>query len=376
MVTIVSLGEGVKHQLTSQIKRSGADLITVRGGQIANRDNGGKITKVNLLSLFSGAAMNDADYETVQKVPGIDMVAPFAVVPGVATTPDGTQGPNISIVATNHKGAAALNQEVLYGSFFDNQDNGKPVAVIGSLVAEGLFKENVPIGKSFDLRGKTFTVRGIFQDFESSPLTPGVDYNNAIFIPYDYAKQLGGGPLQPYQILVRPAKGVKSAELAGKLNDAIKATHGGQADFTVLQADDSIAVAGNVLTLLTSLVSAIAAISLLVGGIGIMNIMLVAVSERTHEIGIRKSIGATNRQILTQFLTEACVLSVTGGVIGVLLSLLVNYLMRVFTPLQPVITVPTMAVAVLVALIVGVFFGITPALKAARKDPIEALRRI
>lgn len=376
VVTIVSLGDGVKHQLTSQIEHTGNDLITIRGGKIANRDNNGKITKVNLLNLFSGISMSDSDYQTIKKEPNLQLVAPFAVISGVPTTAEGAQDPNISIVATNDKGALALNQEILYGSFFGEQDNGKAVAVIGSRVAENLFKENVPVGKSFDLRGQTFTVRGVFQQFEASPLTPGLDYNNTIFIPYDFAKQLAGTPLQPYQILARPAKGHAIGPMADKLSNVLKASHGGQTDFTVLRPGDSIAVAGNVLTMLTNLVSAIAAISLLVGGIGIMNIMLVAVSERTQEIGIRKSIGATNRQILTQFLTEASVLSVTGGVVGVILSLVVNYLLRIFTEMQPVISIPTMLIAVFVALAVGVIFGITPALKAARKDPIEALRRI
>jgi putative ABC transport system permease protein len=104
--------------------------------------------------------------------------------------------------------------------------------------------------------------------------------------------------------------------------------------------------------------------------------MFVAVSERTHEIGIRKSIGATNRQILDQFMIEAIMLAGTGGVLGVLFSLLANYLIRIFTQLQPVITLPLMGIAVVVALAVGIIFGVTPALKAARKDPIDALRRI
>ncbi len=375
VVTIVSLGEGVKHQLTGQIKHAGADLITIRGGRLATRDSSGKIAKVNLLDLFAGVNLSDADYQTVQKIPDLSVVAPFAAVPGVPKSSDGQRGSGASIVATNNQGAQALNQNVIYGAFFEERDNDSPVAVIGKRVAEDLFKENVPIGKSFELRGQKLTVRGIFQEFEASPLTPGVDYNNAIFIPYTYAKQLAGGSLQPYQILVRPAKGQSVAQTADKLTSALTAAHGGQTDFTVLQAQDNIELAGSALNLLTSLVSAIAGISLFVGGIGIMNIMLVAVSERTHEIGIRKSVGATNQQILNQFLIEAVVLSGTGGILGVLASLLVNYLLRIFTPLQPVITLPIMGVAVLVALAVGVFFGITPALKAARKDPIEALRR-
>ncbi|MES2971581.1 MAG: ABC transporter permease [Patescibacteria group bacterium] len=376
VVTIVSLGEGVKQQLTGQIKHSGADLITIRGGHIANRDKSGKITKVNVLNLVAGATLSDADYQLIQKVPGVDLAAPFAVVPGVPSTELGGQASASSIVATNDKGAQALNQEVLYGGFFTTSDNKSAVAVIGKQVAEDLFKENVPVGKSFTLRGQKLTVRGIFREFEASPLTPGVDYNNAIFIPYEYAKDLAASPLQSYQILVRPAKGQSVDTITPKLTDELTKAHGGQTDFTVLKASDNIEVAGNILNLLTSLVSAVAAISLLVGGIGIMNIMLVAVSERTHEIGIRKSIGATNRQILNQFLTEAVVLSGVGGLLGVIFSLIVNYLLRVFTSLQPVITLPVMGAAVLIALFVGTFFGLTPALKAARKDPIEALRRV
>ncbi len=375
VVTIVSLGEGVKKQLTNQIKHTGADLITVRGGQIANRDSSGKIKKVNYLNFFAGANLSDADYLTVQKIPELSVVAPFAVVPGVPKAYDGTVSTNTSVVATNSLGAVALKQDIAYGEIFDEKANANPGAVIGKNVAEQLFKENVPIGKSFELRGQKIVVRGVFQEFEASPLTPGVDYNNAIFIPYEFAKKLAGGSLQPYQILVRPKDDSKISQSVRAISSALTASHGGEADFTVLQASDNIEVADSVLNVITSLVSAIAGISLFVGGIGIMNIMFVAVSERTHEIGIRKSVGATNKQILNQFLVESIVLSGTGGLMGVIASLFVNYLIRIFTPLQPVITLPIMGIAIFVALAVGVFFGITPALKAARKDPIESLRR-
>lgn len=375
VVTIVSLGEGVKQQLTSQIKHTGTDLITVRGGRVATRDSKGNIDKVNLLGLFAGVNLSEADYQTIQKTPGLSVVAPFAAVPGVPKTPDGRLGSGISITATNHQGAAALNQNVLYGGFFEERDQSSAVAVIGKRVAEDLFKENIPIGKSFELRGQKITVRGIFQEFEASPLGLGLDYNNAIFIPYDYAKQLAGGSLQPYQILARPGADASVAGAIDAINKNLRESHGGETDFTVLEAEDNILLAGGALNFLTGLVSAVAAVSLLVGGIGIMNIMLVAVSERTYEVGIRKSVGATNHQILNQFMIEALVLSGVGGVLGVVGSLLVNYFLRIFTPFQPVITVPIMAMAVLVALAVGVVFGITPALKAARKNPIDALRR-
>jgi ABC-type antimicrobial peptide transport system permease subunit len=142
----------------------------------------------------------------------------------------------------------------------------------------------------------------------------------------------------------------------------------------VLKQSENISAANGVLSLLTQLIGGIAAISLLVGGIGIMDVMLVSVTERMHEIGIRKAIGATNRQILSQFLTEATVLSVGGGIIGVLVSLIVDFLLRLFTDLRPVISWQVVAIAVLVSTVVGIVFGTVPALKAARKDPIEALR--
>lgn len=375
VVTIVSLGEGVKHQVISQINRNGKDLLTVRGGHIANINDQDNVKKINLFNLFSGGTLSDADYQELNKTKGAELVVPFATISGMATSQDGVKDSNIDIVATNEKAAVAMNQEVAYGSFFDSSENKMPVAVIGKRVAEDLFKENVPIGKTFDLRGQTFTVRGVFRPFEANPLTPEIDYNKSIFIPYEYSKQIVNNPLHLYQILIRPKSGITPDSLSREVSETLERAHGGQNDFSVLQAKDNIAVASSFLNIITTLVTAVAGISLFVGGVGIMNIMLVAVSERTYEIGIRKSIGATNRQILNQFLIEAVVLSGTGGALGIITSLIINYFLRVFTSLQPVITPMIMLVAFITAIIVGVFFGITPALKAARKDPIEALRR-
>lgn len=375
VVTVVSLGEGIKQQLTKQIKHTGSDLITVRGGRVATKDSKGEIKSVNLISLFAGSNLSEADLQTVQKLPELGVVAPFASVPGVAKALDDSQDSSAAIIATNHKGAIALNQSIAYGGFYEERDQTAAVAVIGQEVAENLFKENIPIGKSFELRGQKVIVRGVFQEFEASPLGLGADYNNSIFIPYEYAEQIAGGSLQPYQILARPAEGKTVTQAENAITQSLRTLHGGQTDFTVLEAEDNIALAASALNFLTSLVTAVAAVSLIVGGIGIMNIMLVSVSERTHEVGVRKSVGATNNQILNQFLIEAIVLSGLGGILGVITSLLINYFLRIFTPLQPVITLPIMIVAVLVSLAVGVIFGITPALKAARKDPIEALRR-
>jgi putative ABC transport system permease protein len=133
-------------------------------------------------------------------------------------------------------------------------------------------------------------------------------------------------------------------------------------------------VANTILDLLTKLIAGVAAVSLLVGGIGVMNVMLVSVAERTHEIGLRKALGATNRQIWLQFLTEAGVLSLAGGIAGVLLALVVGFVLRVSTSLSPVLSWQAIVVSVSISWLVGIIFGTAPALKASRKDPIESLR--
>ena len=269
-----------------------------------------------------------------------------------------------------------LNQELAYGTFYENADANKDSAVIGKRVAERFFQENVPIGKSFEFRGRNFVVRGVFDEFPASPLAPAADYNNAIFIPYNTSREVAGGQTHIYQILLKPSNPDMAAQLSEDVRSSLRASRGGQEDFTVLRQDENISLADSLLTLLTTMIAAVAAVSLIVGGIGIMNVMLVSVTERTHEIGIRKAVGATNQQILSQFLLEAAVLSFVGGIVGVFMAVIVNYLLRIFTDIQPVITLPIVIAATLVSLLVGIIFGITPALRAARKDPIEALRSI
>jgi len=375
VVTIVSLGEGVKKQVVGQISRLGSDLITIRPGQLVTRDASGTITKINLsrsLGISSGSLPAN-DLSIIERTPNVKTVVPISLISGGARTED-RQYNNGYIIGTNDKMPEVLKQKVNFGAFFSSGELGRHVAVIGQTVAEQLFHENVPIGMTFSIHGQDFIVRGVMDKFESSPVALGPDFNKAIFIPYNIGKEITGGNTQLIEILVRPTHPNQSAQTIAAINRRLMAAHGQQNDFTVLRQDENLAVTNDILNLLTGFITGIAALSLMVGGIGIMNIMLVSVTERTREIGIRKAVGATNRQILGQFLVEALVLSVVGGIIGTLLALLTNVLLRIFTNLQPVITWPVVLLACMVVLIVGIIFGITPAAKAARKDPIEALR--
>lgn len=375
VVTTVSIGEGVKQQVLNQINERGDDLITVLPGRPFERSNLSLVRSLSPVSSGSTIVFSDADYRLVEGVPGVSGVAPFGHVAGEVKT-DERSFADAQVIATSADLPEALNQKVEFGSFFSGSGEASANgAVIGRGVAEKLFGENVPLGRSLSIRGTRFVVRGIFEEFsDTSPLLPLNDYSNAIFIPYSLGQELMGGNLQIYQILVRPEQPEATERVIGEIESVLTKARGNQQDFTVLRQTENLGLAEDVLDLLTSLIAGVAAISLLVGGIGIMNIMLVSVTERTREIGIRKAVGATNRQILYQFMTEAAVLSFFGGVLGVLCSLLVNFLMRITTDLQPVITLNVILLATGVSFAVGLIFGIAPAAIAARKDPIDALR--
>ncbi len=375
VVTIVSIGEGIKKQITDQINYLGSDLVTIRPGKIESRDNGGYLPGVNFVNPLGTGSLSEKDLKTVQATPGVTATVPFSVVTGVPKA-DKKELKQAMILGTTEDLPRVLNQKIAYGEFFDSSDTTRPVAVIGQRVAEELFEESVPIGRSMQIRGENFVVLGVFEEFKNVALSTSLDYNGAIFIPFETGKRISGGQANIQQILTKPTDVEYTDSVVSALKQRLLTAHAGQDDFSVLQQADNLAIANTVLDLLTRLIAAVATVSLIVGGIGIMNVMLVAVTERTQEIGIRKAVGATNNQILNQFLIESAVISLVGGIVGVLVSLVANGIIRIVTDLEPVITLPIMGLAVVVALVVGIIFGVAPALKAASKDPITALRRM
>jgi putative ABC transport system permease protein len=266
-----------------------------------------------------------------------------------------------------------LRQEVAYGDFFPSDSADQRFAVVGRDIAHNLYGELNPTGRTITISGESFVIRGVLAPSTGGLLSIGqTDFNSAVFIPFDQAEILTEDT-NIIQILFR-SKGSDTEKTIAEVQRTLLTTHQGNEDFTVLKQEELLGVVNGVVNKLTGFVTVLAAITLLIGGIGIMSIMLASVSERGREIGIRKAIGANNRQILNHFLIEGLVLSVGGVLFGVLISALIFLFLRLYTDLNPVITVPIMLAAVLVAIFVGVIFSIVPALKAARKDPIQALR--
>lgn len=372
VLIIIGIGEGVKRQITDQIQSLGNDLITVRSGAFTSTDN--PLEQFNALSGYTTTTpLTYKDLQVVKKSGVVDQSAPIGIVPGTIKIND-SQAPKATVIASTQDLPDLFQQKVQHGDFFEDKQYGQNVAVIGRGAAETLFGEGVPLGRSFEFRGETFVIRGVLQRSDTTPLSFATDLNEALIIPYQNAKELIGQEPPISEIVTRPNGTETPADTVKKLTDDLRQAHGGERDFSVVTQDENLRIVNNILSLLTAFVTGVAAIALLVSGISIMNIMLVSVTERMHEIGIRKAIGATKRQILGQFMTEAVMLSSTGGIIGIIIAFIISYVLRISTDLKPVITPEATLLVFIVSVLVGVIFGSIPAAKAARKDPIEALR--
>ena len=369
VVTIVGLGHGLRNQVTGQLNKLGSNLILVQpGAPSANVD----ISPLQSLASQRGI-LTEQDYTSITKLSDVQSVSPVATITGLPRHEDRTMDRAV-IVGTNDKLPDIIGKNIEYGTFFGPNDANKNYAIIGRGVASELFNENVPIGKTVTLRDTEFIVQGVFEQSPVTPLSPSINFNNAIVIPYAKAKEIGGQSLQFAQILVEASSAEMSNTLADQIQTAIKANHGGQQDFSVLQQEEALAISDGVFKQLTIFITGAAIIALVVGGIGVMNIMFASVSERTREIGIRKAIGATNKQITNQFMAEAILITFTGGILGIAVSCIVILCIRATTNLQPAFVGSVMLLSLAVTVAIGILSGILPAVKASRKDPIESLR--
>lgn len=371
VILVVGVGEGVRNQLITQNKKLGNDIIAVKPSSI-HVDG----SSFDSFALFSGlsvtGSLNNNDVIAVDSSSHVSSSAPLSAMTAKVAGAQKTYNQGL-VIGTNQNLVSILNQNMHYGNFLDPGDGADQGVVLGFLAARELFSDDVPLGRTVYINNQQFFVRGILDQVTSTPLGSGGEFNKAVFISYSNALNLTNGTISTYEILAKPDKPSNLILATNSINKSLLNIHGGQQNFEVI---NSTSPTNNTYTLdiLTSMIMVLAVISLVVGGVGIMNVMLVAISERMHEIGIRKAVGATNKQIVIQFLNESIILSTLGGIIGIALAFLIDLLMRMFTNLRPMISWQIVVISLFISVSIGVIFGTIPAFKAASKQPIDALR--
>jgi putative ABC transport system permease protein len=358
VVVLVAIGTGARNEVTSGVESLGSNILFVAPGN---------------LSFGSTPALSRLSLEDVRRV-GDAVGDPRRVATTVASGEIARVGPrrtNVNVNGTNETIPLVFDRALSRGAFFTAADveTRRRVAVLGADPAEALFPDRDPVGKSVTVGGVRFRVVGVMSRVGTAF---GVARDAEVFIPVTAAQRLFGVSRVDGIAVKAPSTGEVDEEQR-IIREVVARAHPEQ-EYQVLTQQDILGVVGRILGILTLVLASIAGISLLVGGVGVMNIMLVSVSERTREIGLRKAVGARTRDVLRQFLLEAVALTVTGGVVGILVGIAASLLVGRFSPVPAAITGWSVALAFGVSVAVGVFFGVYPARKAARMQPVAALR--
>jgi putative ABC transport system permease protein len=369
VIAMVALGKGASATIEEQVKSAGTNLLTIMPGSFnmgGVRGGGGTSTRL---------VQSDAD--AIRALPEIEYVAESASTRTQLIF--GAQNWNTNVEGTNVDLPIIRSWPLKYGTFFSPEDvkGAAKVIVLGSNVADNLFGEDVdPTDSIIRVRNQVFRVLGVMASKGAG--SGGTNLDDQAFVPYTTVlKKLSGN-----QYLNRIYASARSADMvnaaAASITNEMRSRHeivpGDPDDFMVQTLDDIVALRTQTTSTMTSLLAGIAGVSLLVGGIGIMNIMLVSVTERTREIGLRLAIGARGSDVLMQFLIEAIVISLVGGSIGIAMGYGISTFVRLYNDWPAVVPPDAVVMATGFSAIVGVFFGFYPARKAAGLDPIEALR--
>ena len=371
VVIIFSLSGGVSSMISNQIMTEGGALAVVRPKELtANNKN--IITNLATSRNFTQSSIKNEDLALISKTKDVLAVAPLANF-SAKVKGDGDEK-YANLLATSPNLDQTVSLKVREGQFIAESANANTV-VIGDQMAIDLFGTTQALGKEITMKGEKFIVIGVLAHQSSSINFSNVDFNNTAIIPYSTAKRIIGDNLQIQQVNIR-VKSINSLNQAHQeIEKGIQKNHNGEKDFEVLVGKNISHPSDKFIELSTLILAIVASVSLVVGGIGIMNIMLVNVSERTREIGIRKALGANNRHILFQFLTESMIISLGGGLFGYLIGYAFSFGVSMFLPFSPIISWQIAFLVCGLSTVVGVIFGIYPAFRAARKDPIVSLRQ-
>ncbi len=366
IIAMLSFGEGAKQQVTQSIQKFGTNLLRVRPG--AARIGHIRTGSVETLTLEDAQAIK-------QEIPHVWMAAPQ--VRNMSQVKYANKNATTSVTGTIPEFTEVNNFPVAHGNFFGSNDVKlmRKVAVLGTTVKQDLFGEGVAVDKFIKIKGVNFLVIGIM---ETKGQTSWRDPDDQVFIPVTTSQKRLFRQDFVDNIYIQVERGEHIQEVKESVEALLLKRHripeGVEADFNIRDYTEFITALEETGRTFTILLGSIAAISLLVGGIGVMNIMIVSVTERTREIGIRMAVGARKKDILRQFLIEALVITLLGGLLGIATGVLISYGVSYFVGWNTIVTPVSVVLAFFFSLLVGILFGLYPARKASPMKPIEALR--
>ena len=369
VIAMIGIGEGAQKYIAKELESLGPNVLFVIPG---NRE-----TQRTSLDVPRTLVLEDAK-AIASQVPSVETVTAESNSRQLVNYRN--KNANVNVIGTTPEFLPVRKFDVARGRFLTELDikRSNLVAVLGADLANRLFNNVDPVGQQVRIKNVTFQVIGVMAAKGSNL---GVDYDDAVLMPLTTQANRISGRTSPYGIeltyLVAAAKSADTVDAAEfQITNLLRLRHklSGEDDFTIRTQKDAMETVGKITGALTIMLAAIAGISLFVGGIGVMNIMLVSVTERTQEIGLRKAIGAREQDILLQFMIEAVILSAAGGIVGTLVGVGGIFLVGAFSPLQGGISATAIVMAVGVSGGIGLFFGVVPARRAAKLDPIVALR--
>ena len=367
VIALVSIGNGVKQDIQNSISSLGSNLLMVMPG--APRTPGVRPSAGSMKSL------KVSDYEAISKLDGVKAASPMTNGSYVVIYQNKNWTTSVSGVSYNY--LDVNNWSMKSGRFLSekNVQNRERVAVVGKTVVKNLFGDEDPVGDEIRVKNIPFRIIGVLNSKGSGAM--GNDQDDMVIIPYTTAMERVEGVdyLRMIYVVGKDENGID--RLQSDIENLLRVRHGikdtNLDDFNIQNMNSIMETMEETTGTLTLFLGAVAAISLVVGGIGIMNIMLVSVTERTREIGVRKALGATYSVIVTQFLIEAVVISLMGGIIGIILGIGSSKLIGMASGMSTVISVPTIVMSFAFSMAIGLIFGIYPARKAAKLNPIDAL---
>ena len=369
ITVVMSLGEGIRQAVSQQVGKLGGNVIVVKPGRTDNQ----AMSSYSPYNTAMTTTLTERDYNTAKKVRSVSEIAPVMILSG-SVKDDSGHSANVPILATSEALVDILNLKIRSGQFIDAETN-RDTVVLGQQLAIDIFGTDEAMGQSILVKGRPHTVIGTVKNTNTPINLSGLDLDHAAYVSLDDGKSFNQGIAQIQQLAIKAEDVNKIGDTAQAVHAAILKNHGGEQDFTTLAGKEIADASSSFFASLVTVTAIISGITLVVSGIGVMNIMLVSVTERTREIGIRKALGATDRNIMVQFLIEALIMCVVGGVVGIALAYALAFFIGSQLYFQPSINPVIIATGFGLALAVGVIFGLYPAIKAANKDPIDALRQ-